>query len=80
MTKKRKKNILVNDTVQVISGFYKNKIGRVREIYTNPDKVLVEGINYKFKHIKPNAKNEVGQIKQIEAPIHRSNVKLFIEK
>jgi large subunit ribosomal protein L24 len=80
MAKKRKKNIVVNDTVQVISGFYKNKIGRVREIYTNPDKVLVEGINYKFKHIKPNAKNEVGQIKQIEAPIHRSNVKLFIEK
>jgi large subunit ribosomal protein L24 len=77
MAKKRKKNIVVNDSVQVISGFYKNKIGRVREIYTNPDKVLVEGINYKFKHIKPNAKNEVGQIKQIEAPIHRSNVKLL---
>ena len=44
----------------------------------NTGKILVKGINYKFKHIKPNTDNEVGEIKQIEAPIHHSNVKLNV--
>ena len=33
-------------------------------------------LKVKFKHIKPNKDNEVGEIKQFEAPIHHSNVKL----
>ena len=34
-------------------------------------------INFKFKHIKPNTESDVGEIKQFEAPIHHSNVKLI---
>ena len=37
---------------------------------------VVKGVNFKFKHVKPNKDNEVGEIKQFEAPIHHSNVKL----
>ncbi len=37
---------------------------------------MVKGINFKFKHVKPNTENEIGEIKQFEAPIHHSNVKL----
>ena len=76
MTKKQKLHIKIGDKVQIISGFDKNKTGEVIKIYRNTGKVLVKGINYKFKHIKPNTDNEVGEIKQIEAPIHHSNVKL----
>ena len=39
-------------------------------------KVIVQGINLKFKHAKPTTENEIGQIKQLEAPIHHSNVKV----
>jgi len=78
MTKKQKLHIKIGDKVQVISGFDKNKTGEVIKIYRNTGKVLVKGINYKFKHIKPNTDNEVGEIKQIEAPIHHSNVKLNV--
>jgi large subunit ribosomal protein L24 len=78
MAKKQKLHVKIGDKVQVISGFDKNKTGEVIKIYRNTGKVLVKGINYKFKHIKPNTDNEVGEIKQIEAPIHHSNVKLNV--
>jgi large subunit ribosomal protein L24 len=78
MAKKQKLHVKIGDKVQVISGFDKNKTGEVIKIYRNTGKILVKGINYKFKHIKPNTDNEVGEIKQIEAPIHHSNVKLNV--
>ena len=78
MLKNKNLHVKIGDTVKVISGFNKNKTGEVIKIYRNTGKVLVKGINYKFKHIKPNTDNEVGEIKQIEAPIHHSNVKLNV--
>jgi large subunit ribosomal protein L24 len=78
MIKRQKIHVKIGDNVQIISGFDKNKTGEVIKIYRNTGKILVKGINYKFKHIKPNTDNEVGEIKQIEAPIHHSNVKLNV--
>ena len=66
----------MGDDVRVISGSEKNKTGEVIKLYKSTGKILVKGINFKFKHIKPNKDNEVGEIKQFEAPIHHSNVKL----
>lgn len=68
--------IKVGDTVKVISGSYKNQVGTVLKIYKKTGKIIVENINIRYKHIKPKNKNELGQIKQIEMPIHHSNVKL----
>ena len=76
MRKNQKMHIKIGDTVKVISGFDKNKTGEVLKLYKNSGKVLVKGINFKFKHVKPNTENDVGEIKQVEAPIHHSNVKL----
>ena len=78
MIKRQKLHIKLGDNVKVISGFDKNKTGEVVKINRNTGKILVKGINYKFKHIKPNTDNDVGEIKQIEAPIHHSNVKLNV--
>ena len=64
--------------VKILTGKDKNKTGEVTKIYRNTGKILVKGINFKFKHIKPNTDNEVGEIKQMEAPIHHSNVKLNV--
>ena len=77
MIKNKNLHVKIGDTVKVISGFNKNKTGEVIKIYKNTGKVLVKGINFKFKHIKPNTENDVGEIKQFEAPIHHSNVKLI---
>ena len=76
MSKKQKIHVKVGDIVVVISGFYKNETGEIMKINKNTGKVLVKGINFKFKHVKPNTENEIGEIKQFEAPIHHSNVRL----
>ena len=78
MVKKKKIHVKVGDNVKIISGFDKNKIGKIIKIYNNREKILVKGINFKFKHVKPTTDNEIGEIKQIEAPIHHSNVKLHL--
>ena len=78
MSKNQKIHIKIGDSVKIISGSDKDKIGEVTKIYRNSGNVLVKGINFKFKHTKPNTDNEVGEIKQIEAPIHHSNVKLHL--
>nr|YP_009497120.1 ribosomal protein L24 [Psammoneis obaidii]AWT39833.1 ribosomal protein L24 [Psammoneis obaidii] len=80
MSNKQKLHVKVGDTVTVISGFYKNETGEIIKINKNTGKVIVKGINFKFKHIKPNTETEIGEIRQFEAPIHHSNVKLNIKE
>jgi len=80
MGKEQKMHVKIGDNVRIITGFDKNKTGNVIKIDRNTGKIVVKGINFKFKHIKPNAENEVGEIKQFEAPIHHSNVKLNLKE
>ena len=72
----KKVHIKIGDNVTIISGSEKNKIGEVIKINQKTGKIIVKGVNFKFKHIKPNKENDVGEIKQLEAAIHHSNVKL----
>ena len=76
MGKTTNMHVKIGDTVKIISGFDKNKTGEVLKLYKKTGKIIVKGINFKYKHIKPNTESEVGEIKQFEAPIHHSNVKL----
>lgn len=69
--------IKTGDTVLVIAGNSKGKTGEV--IAKSDDKVLIKNINVRKKHMKPQGQNKVGQIVEIEAPIHISNVKLYVE-
>ena len=80
MSNKQKLAIKVGDTVTVISGFHKNETGEVSQINRKTGKIIVKGINFKFKHVKPKTENEIGEIKQFEAPIHHSNVKLNLKE
>lgn len=76
MSKIKKLPVKIGDQVKIISGYYKNKTGEVIKIYRKTGKIIVKGINFKFKHIKPKTRKEIGQITQFEAPIHHSNVKV----
>ena len=76
MVKKQKLHVKIGDQVKIISGFHKNETGEIIKIDKKTGKVVVQGINFKFKHTKPTNENEIGEIKQFEAPIHHSNVKL----
>ena len=76
MQKIQKLPIKIGDQIKVISGLDKNKVGKVLKINKKTGQIIVKGINFKFKHIKPKTRKEIGQIIQIEAPIHHSNVKV----
>ena len=78
MIKKQKLHVKVGDLVTVIAGSNKKETGEVLKINKKTGKIIVKGINFKFKHTKPNTDSEIGEIKQIEAPIHHSNVKLNV--
>ena len=62
------------DTVKVISGDNKGKIGKVLQVLVKEERVIVEGVNMRTKHTKPSAANQNGGIIQKEAPIDASNV------
>ena len=64
MSNGKKVHVKIGDNVKVISGFDKDKMGEVTKIYRSTGKILVKGINFKFKHIKPNTDSEVGEIKE----------------
>ena len=62
------------DKVTVIAGSDKGKTGKVLKVLE--DKVIVEGVHVVKKHIKPKNNGGTGEIREVEAPIHRSNVKV----
>lgn len=68
------RKIKTGDTVMVITGADKGKTGRVLRILGDKDRVVVEGINRVWKHVRPNQRNPQGGRIQKDAPIHMSNV------
>lgn len=76
---KTKINIKVGEKVKIISGQAKGKDGIVKKIIRSKNQVIIEGINIKIKHIKPQRLSETGEIKKIEFPINRSNILRYKE-
>ena len=62
------------DTVEVISGDHKGTRGRVMQVLPVKNRVLIEGVNLVYKHVKPSQKNPQGGRIRVEQPIHISNV------
>mgnify|MGYP001182929778 CR=1 FL=1 len=65
------------DMVQIISGSYKGKQGRVLKVLNQRDRIVVEGINMLKKHVRPNQDNPQGTILTKEGSIHISNTQLI---
>ena len=66
------------DKVIVVAGSNKGKEGKITKILDS--KVIVEGVNIVKKHLKPKNNNGTGEIVEVEAPIHASNVMLVDPK
>lgn len=71
-TTKRLKNIRKGDRVIAIAGNDRGRAGEVLSVVG--EKVVVQGINVRKKHVKASRDNQKGGIVEIERPIHRSNV------
>ena len=68
------RHIKTGDTVIVIAGSDKGKTGRVLRVITDKNRVVVEGINRVWKHVRPSQRNPQGGRIQKDNPIHLSNV------
>lgn len=69
-----------DDTVLVIAGKDKGKSGKIRLVYPDDKRILVEGINVKKKHSRAKGQARQAGIIELEAPIHVSNVMLLCNK
>ncbi|MCP9908574.1 MAG: 50S ribosomal protein L24 [Cyanobacteria bacterium] len=65
------------DTVQVIAGKEKGKTGEVLRTLPYDNRVVVQGINLRTRHVKPTQEGESGRIVTEEASLHASNVMLY---
>ncbi len=63
-----------NDRVEVISGDHKGAQGRVLRGDPVNQKVVIEGVNLVYRHLKPSRANPQGGRIRKEAAIHVSNV------
>ena len=68
------RHIKSGDQVMVITGADKGKVGRVLRIIADKDRVVVEGINRVWKHVRPSQRYPQGGRIQKDAAIHLSNV------
>jgi len=75
-------NIRKDDQVEVITGDDKGvpgarRIAKVLNVLPEKNKIVVEGVNRVYKHLKPSQKNQQGGRLSKEMPIDVSNVMLY---
>lgn len=62
------------DTVEIICGDHKGSTGKIMKITPDGKRVVVEGLNLAYKHVRPSQQNPQGGRIRVEQPIHMSNV------
>jgi len=67
-------HIKKGDTVEVIAGEHKGATGKVLRVLVDDNRVVVAGINRRYKHVRQSKKYPQGGRVQMELPIHISNV------
>jgi large subunit ribosomal protein L24 len=65
------------DTVIVIAGADRGTTGRLLKVDRDKGKVLVEGVNMKWKHVRKSQDNPQGGRTQREYPLNISNVAYY---
>ena len=63
-----------DDIVQVISGEHKGQRGKVLRILHDENRVVIEGVNMVWRHVRKTQQTPHGGRLQREAPVHLSNV------
>jgi large subunit ribosomal protein L24 len=72
-------HIKKGDTVKVIAGREKDKSGKVLKVIRDKNRVVIEKLNLRKKHQRPDAKGKGGIVEK-EGSIQVSNVMLVCNK
>lgn len=73
-------NIKQGDQVMVLAGKYKGKEGKVTQVLPKEYRVVIDGVNVAYKHMKSRQRGESGQKIQFFAPVDISNVQVICTK
>ncbi len=76
--KRVSKKIRKGDTVMAITGNYKGQTGTVLSV--DAEKVVVQGLNVKKKHMRRSEQMPQGGIIELEKPIHISNLMICVDE
>ena len=68
------RHVRKGDIVEVITGDHKGATGKVLRVDPRKQRVVVEGVNMIYRHVRPSRRNPQGGRLQKEAPLHISNV------
>ncbi|HEX9655243.1 MAG TPA: 50S ribosomal protein L24 [bacterium] len=66
--------------VVVLAGEDRGKRGKILKVFPDKGRVIVEGVNFISRHMRPSAGMPQGGIVKKEAPIHASNVMVICPK
>jgi large subunit ribosomal protein L24 len=69
-----------NDSVMIIAGKERGKIGKVLRVLPQENRAVVERLNLVKRHLKPRGPQSPGGILEKEAPIHLSNLMPMCER
>lgn len=73
-------HIKVDDMVEIITGDDRGERGRVLTLDRKAGKLVVEGVNLVYKHVRRSQRNPQGGRLSKEMPVRISNVMLVCEK
>ena len=69
-----KAHVKKGEEVVVLAGTEKGKRGKIIEVITSKDRVIVEGVKMIKRHTKRSQQHPEGAIVEREGSIHKSNV------
>ncbi|HVT39979.1 MAG TPA: 50S ribosomal protein L24 [Gemmatimonadaceae bacterium] len=73
-------HVAKGDTVRVVRGDDKGKVGKIIRVHTKTGRVVIEGVNIVKKHRKARRAEEQSGIIDMPAPLDASNVMLLDPK
>lgn len=68
------------DTVKVIAGRDKGKTGKIIQLFPELGRIVIDGVNRRFRHIRPQKRGEKGEKIEFFAPIAAASAMLVCGK
>ena len=68
------------DTVLVICGDDRGKMGKILRVEKKKNRAIVEGINFIKRHTRPTSRNRKGGIVEKEASVNLTNLMLYCSR
>ncbi len=65
------------DNVKIASGAERGKTGKIIQVFRQLDRVVVDGINRRVRHLRPRRRGEKGEKIEFFAPLAAAKVRLI---